>query len=83
LNPIKFKGYNVIYAENQPEYIPLLVYKDFKGTVTSCWQFTLLEKLKILFGAKLYWSQMTFNQPLQPVMPSIEKNPSFYGGARS
>jgi len=71
LNPIKFKGYNVIYAENQPEYIPLLVYKDFKGTVTSCWQFTLLEKLKILFGAKLYWSQMTFNQPLQPVKPKI------------
>ena len=52
--PIKFKGYNVIYAENQPEYTPLPVYKDSEGTVTSCWQFTFLERVKILFGAKLY-----------------------------
>jgi hypothetical protein len=71
MKPIKFKGYNVIYAENQPEYIPLPVYKDSEGDVTSCWQFTLLERLKILFGAKLYWTQMTFNQPLQPVKPDI------------
>jgi hypothetical protein len=71
MKPIKFNGYNVIYAENQPEYIPLPVYKDSEGTVTSCWEFTFLERLKILFGAKLYWSQMTFNQPLQSVKPNV------------
>ena len=70
--PIKFEGYNVIYAENQPEYIPLPVYKDADGTVTSCWSFTFMERLKILLGAKLYWSQMTFNSPLQPICPSLD-----------
>ena len=74
MKPIKFKGYNVVYAENQPEYIPLPVYKDSEGTVTSCWKFTLLERLKILFGSRLYWTQMTFNQPLQPVLPCVKSS---------
>ena len=72
MKPIKFKGYNVIYAENQLEYIPLPVYKDTKGVVTSCWKISFTERLKILLGAKLYWSQMTFNSPLQPIRPSLD-----------
>lgn len=73
--PVTFKGQNVVYAENQPEYIPLPSHKDEDGVVTSCWNFSLIERLRILFGAKLYWQQLTFNTSLQPVKPSVGINP--------
>jgi len=71
VKPISFKQQNCIYAEHQPEYIPLPARKSLDGTVTSCWKFTILERLKILFKGKMYWQCLTFNQPLQPVMPSV------------
>jgi hypothetical protein len=74
LKPIEFPEQTVIYAKDQPEYIPLPVHKAEDGTVTSCWQFTWRERIKVLFGAKLFWSQMTFHQPLQPVMPNIARD---------
>jgi hypothetical protein len=72
MTPIKFRLANVVYAEHQPEYIPLPAHRSKNGIVTSCWKFTFRERLRILFGAHLYWSQMTFNQPLQPVQPSLD-----------
>jgi hypothetical protein len=72
MKAIKFKGQNVTYAENQPEYIPLPAYKDEEGIVTTCWRFSFIERVRILFGAKLFWRQMTFHSPLQPVKPSIK-----------
>lgn len=75
--PVKFKQQNVIYAENQPEYLPLPAHKDIKdsnGTVTSCWRFSILERIQILFMGKIYWQQLTFDSTLQPHRPSI-KNP--------
>ncbi len=76
MKPIKFKEANVTFAENQPEYIPLPAHKanDNCGTVTTCWNFTLRERIKVLLGAKLYWQQLTFNHPLQPVKPIIGNN---------
>ena len=73
---IKFKGQNCTFAENQPEYIPLPAHRDNEGIIISCWQFTFREKLKVLFGGKLYWQQLSFNSPLQPVMPVIGRNPA-------
>ncbi len=75
MKPVKFKGQNVIFAETQPEYIPLPAHKDSEGIVTSCWDFSFMERLKIFYGAKLYWQQLTFNTPLQPVKPIIGDNP--------
>jgi hypothetical protein len=75
MKPVKFNGQNIIFAENQPEYIPLPAYKDINGVVTTCWDFSLIERFKILFGANLYWQQLTFNHQLQPVKPSIGVNP--------
>ena len=71
MKPISFKQQNCIYAEHQPEYIPLPAHKNTEGTVTTCWKFTILERLKILFRGKMYWQCLTFNQPLQPVNPSV------------
>ena len=75
MKPVKFNGATVTYAKNQPEYIPLPVHKDSEGIVTSCWKFSFMERLKVLFGARLYWQQLTFNSPLQPVNPSVGDNP--------
>lgn len=66
---IKFKGCNVVFAENQPEYLPLPAHRSntSDGVVTSCWKFSFMERLKILIGGKLFLQIMTFNQPLQPL----------------
>jgi hypothetical protein len=75
MKPIDFKQRNVTYAENQPEYIALPAHRDGGGVVTSCWKFSLRERIKILLGAKFYWQQLTYGQPLQPVKPNIGNNP--------
>lgn len=68
MKPIKFKGYNVIFAKNQEPYLPLPAckIKDKNGTVVCCWQATLLERIKILFSGKLYLSLLSFDKPLTP-----------------
>lgn len=71
MKPVAFEGQNVVYGSNQPEYEQLPAHKDKDGVVISCWSFSLSERLKILFGAKVYWQQMTFNELLQPVKPCV------------
>ena len=72
MKPIKFKEQNCTVAENQPEYLPLPSHKTEDGRVISCWQFSLKERFKILFGKKMWLSISTFNKPLQPLLPSLE-----------
>ena len=66
MKPIKTKYTNCIYAENQPEYLPLPVHKTINGIITSCWRLSLLERLCILLKGKIYLRVLTFNKPLQP-----------------
>jgi hypothetical protein len=73
MTPIKFKGVNVTYAENQPEYIPLPVHKTAGGEVISCWAFTWRERFKILLRGCMWYDVHTFNQPLQPQLPTVDK----------
>ncbi|MFA5723971.1 MAG: hypothetical protein WC979_06955 [Candidatus Pacearchaeota archaeon] len=72
MKPIYFIQCNIIYAKDQPPYIPLPAHKTEDGQVTSCWGFSWKERLRILFGAKVYWRQLTFNNALQPVRPSLD-----------
>lgn len=71
MKPIKFLGHNVVFAEDQKEYLPLpaLVIDDL---TISCWQLTLMERLMLLFTGKLWLSQLNFGQPLQPQLPSVK-----------
>ncbi len=69
--PVSFKQQNCVYAKDQPDYIPLPAHKTKSGIVTSCWTFSFWERVRILFGANIYWSQLTFNQALQPQRPSL------------
>lgn len=61
----------VVYAKDQPEYLPLPARRDDNGTIVTLWKFTWRERVMVLLAGKLYLSVMTFNQPLQPVKLSI------------
>ena len=78
LKPIEFKGQNVVYAQDQPEYIPLPGYKVpsrvVEGNFVSCWKPTFWDRFRILFGAKLWLEQWTFHNDLQPVKLTVDKN---------
>ena len=71
---IKFKECNIIYAEDQFEYVPLHAHKAKDSRVTSCWGLSFFERLKILFTGKIYIQMLTFNAPLQP-LKVIVSNP--------
>lgn len=66
-----------MFAENQPEYLPLPAFKDQSGTVLTCWKLTFKERLKVLLNGRFYFMQLTFNSPLQPQLPSVE-NPMVF-----
>jgi hypothetical protein len=71
MNPTKFPEQNATLAEDQPEYLPLPVYRAPDGLVVSCWTLTLRERLKLLFTGRLWLMQLTFNEPLQPQSPTV------------
>ena len=72
MKPLYFNEQNVVYAKNQPEYLPLPSHLDKDGIVTSCWGLSWKERIKALFTGVIYFQQMTFNKPLQPQKPSVE-----------
>lgn len=72
MKPIDFPGVNVVYAKDQPEYQPLPAMRFPDGQVITCWEFTEREKQIIASTGKIYINQLTFNQPLQPLMPQVE-----------
>lgn len=74
MKPINFKEQNVIYAENQPQYMPLPAFKNDGGEVVSCWKLSFIERIRILFTGKLWVSLMTFNKPLTPSFFTTKKS---------
>lgn len=75
MKPINFKEQNIVYAENQPEYLPLPAFKNNsdQGEVISCWKLTFYERLKIFLTGKLYVELLTFNKPLTPNYFTVNK----------
>lgn len=63
----------IVYAENQPEYIPLraLVSSGYDRRVISRWTLTEEQRKAILNGADIYLELSTFGQPLQPIRMMI------------
>lgn len=74
MTPIEFPEQTIIIAKDQPEYIPLPAYQflDPQGTVCFCWQLTWRERIRLLVSGRLWHSVLTFYQPLQPQMLSID-----------
>ena len=68
MKPVAFKEQNTVFAENQPEYIPLPAYRDEIGEVISCWELTWKERLYLFYTGRLWVRILTFNKPLQPMV---------------
>ena len=75
MKPQKFIESNVVFAENQDEYLslPALIQNDEYGTVVTCWGLSFKERLNILFKGTIWLSLLTFNKPLQPILLDINK----------
>lgn len=71
MKPIEFSQQNVVFAKDQPEYLPLPAYSR-DGEVTSCWGMTWRERLRALLTGRVYLTLLTFGQPLQPQILSTE-----------
>lgn len=79
MKPIKFKGHNTVYAENQPPYIPLpvLKFETPEGEATACWKMSFKERLKVLFTGKIWVQLLTFNEPLTPSYVTVNRKEVF------
>jgi hypothetical protein len=63
--------HEVVYAKDQPQYIPLPTLRSRDGRVMSRWAFTPEERQQIANGADLYLTLHTFLGPLQPIQVEI------------
>lgn len=61
----------VIYAKDQPQYIPLPCWRSPDGLVVTRWRLTLKERFLAFLKGDVYLSIMTFNQLLQPTRIEI------------
>ena len=73
MKPVHFSESNVVFAKDQPQHLQLPAYKTPDGTVITCWQMTFFERFKLLLAGKMWLTLLTFNTPLQPLKPSIDK----------
>lgn len=62
----------VVYAKDQPEYLPLPAIKREDGAILTRWMLTEQEKQQILEQGYIYLEVLTFNKPLQPLRLSTE-----------
>lgn len=72
MRPIEFPGHNVVIAKDQPQYLPLPALVTVDGQVTSCWAMTWRERLRAMFTGRVYVTNLTFRQPLQPQIVSLD-----------
>lgn len=80
MKPITFKEQNVVYAENQPEYLPLPAHvspMDPQGPVISCWNLSFKERLRVLFTGRIWLLLLSFGKPLTPSRISTSKKDIF------
>jgi hypothetical protein len=74
MKPIEFKQQNMVFAKNQPPYLPLPAYR-YEGEIgigiIHCWKLSLFERIKILFTARLWINVVTFGKPPQPIRPMV------------
>ena len=75
MKPVNFPESNVVFAKDQPQYLQLPAYKQPDGSfkIITCWRLSLKERLQVLFKGNLWISVMTFNSPLQPILPTTDK----------
>jgi len=71
MKPIEFPEQTIVWAKDQPPYLPLPAYTDEQETI-SCWRLTWRERLTVLLRGRLWLCQMNFGSALQPQAPTVE-----------
>jgi hypothetical protein len=63
----------VVYAKDQPEYIPLRTLKSDgpMGAVISRWTLTQEQRIAVVNGADIFLELSTFGNPLQPIRMAV------------
>lgn len=61
----------VVFAKDQPQYIPLPASVDANGLVMTEWEPTAAELDALLTGGRIRIWLHTFNQPLQPLSVEV------------
>ena len=79
MKAVKFKEQNVVFAENQDEYLSLPAHRvdEPEGRVIFCMKLSFSERFRMLFKGRLWCSLMTFNKPLTPSYFSTKKSDLF------
>lgn len=72
---IEFPEQTVVIAKDPPQYRPLPAHRfgDAEGRIACCWKITFSARVKVLFTGKIWQQILTFNQPLQPQLLTVEK----------
>jgi hypothetical protein len=80
MKPVEFPEVNIVYAKDQPEYIPLPGHKvnDDRGEFIFCMSLSF----KRTIAHFVYWQNcgaafLTFNKPLTPSLFSTRKKDLF------
>ena len=77
MKPVVFEGHNTVFAKGQPQYRSLPAFVDAEGKVIQCWELSEAD-IKTITETKQIWvMQMTFNEPLQPILLQPETFFSF------
>jgi hypothetical protein len=83
MNIVSFPEQTLVYAKDQPQYRPLPAYRycDAEGRIACCWSLSWRERLRVLFTGRIWQQILTFDQPLQPQLLTVEKPdmPSYDG----
>jgi hypothetical protein len=66
------ENFEIIYAKDQPEYIPLPALKMDDGLVITRWKLSFVERFTLFFTGSIWLSLLTFNGPLQPVKLDVK-----------
>ena len=74
MEPKQFDGANCVYGANQPEYkdLPAQRYDGPLGQVVTCWKLSPEELRKVQETGEIWLSLLTFGNPLQPVMLTVD-----------
>ncbi len=68
-----FESREVVYAKDQPQYIPLrsLVSSDYTHSVISRWTLTPEQRKAVADGADVFLELATFGHPLTPIRMAV------------
>lgn len=74
----ELKDFEVVYAKDQPQYIPLRTLKSRtpEGQALSRWTLTDEQRQMIANGADIFLELSTFNSPLQPIRLAVSDGPN-------